>query len=131
MRDRTGRCSICIRKTAMNCGNCAKNGGSCAFDYVNLGAALSSAAVAAQQDFVDNRIMFTIGKAWMDMEGDDIELGFNCRFLIDSVKVAEGENLYIKFKNPNQAITIEAVEESDDFTYCYVIVPVRMDYSGN
>ena len=64
-------------------------------------------------------------------EGDDIEIGFNCRFLIDSVKVAEGENLYIKLKNPNQAITIEAVEESDDFTYSYVIVPVRMDYSGN
>ena len=64
-------------------------------------------------------------------EGDDIEIGFNCRFLIDAVKVAEGENLFVKFKNPNQAITIEAVEESDDFSYCYVIVPVRMDYSGN
>ena len=64
-------------------------------------------------------------------EGDDIEIGFNCRFLIDSVKVAEGENLYVKFKNPNQAITIEAVEEDDEFSYCYVIVPVRMDYSGN
>ena len=63
-------------------------------------------------------------------EGDDIEIGFNCRFLIDAVKVAEGENLYVKFKNPNQAITIEAVEESDDFTYCYVIVPVRMDYNN-
>lgn len=63
-------------------------------------------------------------------EGDDIEIGFNCRFLIDSVKVAEGENLYIKLKNPNQAITIEAVEESDEFSYCYVIVPVRMDYAG-
>ena len=64
-------------------------------------------------------------------EGEDIEIGFNCRFLIDSVKVAEGENLYIKLKNPNQAITIEAVEEDDEFSYCYVIVPVRMDYSGN
>ena len=64
-------------------------------------------------------------------EGDDIEIGFNCRFLIDAVKVAEGENLYVKLKNPNQAITIEAVEESDEFSYCYVIVPVRMDYSGN
>ena len=63
-------------------------------------------------------------------EGEDIEIGFNCRFLIDAVKVAEGENLYIKLKNPNQAITIEAVEESDDFTYCYVIVPVRMDYNN-
>ncbi|MGN0135166.1 ferredoxin domain-containing protein [Anaerotignum sp.] len=55
-----------------NCGNCGKNGGSCAFDYVNLGIALSSAAVVAQMDFVDNRIMFSIGKAWMDMEGNDI-----------------------------------------------------------
>ena len=63
-------------------------------------------------------------------EGDDIEIGFNCRFLIDAVKVAEGENLYVKFKNPNQAITVEAVEESDDFSYCYVIVPVRMDYNN-
>lgn len=55
-----------------NCGNCYQKGGGCAFDYVNLGIALSSAAVAAQMDFVDNRIMFSIGKAWMDMEGDDI-----------------------------------------------------------
>lgn len=55
-----------------NCGNCNQKGGSCAFDYVNLGIALSSAAVAAQMDFVDNRIMFSIGRAWMDMEGDDI-----------------------------------------------------------
>ena len=64
-------------------------------------------------------------------EGDDIEIGFNCRFLIDAVKVAEGESLYVKFKNPSQAITIEAVEESEEFSYCYVIVPVRMDYSGS
>jgi DNA polymerase-3 subunit beta len=64
-------------------------------------------------------------------EGEDIEIGFNCRFLIDAVKVAEGENLFVKLKNPSQAITIEAVEEDDEFSYCYVIVPVRMDYSGN
>ena len=64
-------------------------------------------------------------------EGEDIEIGFNCRFLIDAVKVAEGENLYIKLKNPNQAIMIEAATENDEFDYAYVIVPVRMDYSGN
>ena len=64
-------------------------------------------------------------------EGEDIEIGFNCRYLIDAVKVAEGENVYIKFKNPNQAITIESVEVDDKFSYFYVIVPVRMDYTGN
>ena len=64
-------------------------------------------------------------------EGDDIDIGFNCRYLIDAVKVAEGENIYVKLKNPNQAITIESVEEDDKFSYFYVIVPVRMDYSAN
>ena len=64
-------------------------------------------------------------------EGENIEIGFNCRYLIDAVKVAEGENVYIKLKNPNQAITIEPVEIDEKFNYCYVIVPVRMDYSNN
>ncbi len=64
-------------------------------------------------------------------EGEDIEIGFNCRYLIDSVKAAEGENIYIKLKNPNQAITIEPVEVDEKFNYCYIVVPVRMDYSSN
>ena len=64
-------------------------------------------------------------------EGEDIEIGFNCRYLIDAVKVAEGENVYVKLKNPNQAITIEPVEVDEKFNYCYVVVPVRMDYSNN
>lgn len=55
-----------------NCSECGKNGGSCAFDYINLGIATSSAAVVAQRDFVDNRIMFSIGRAWMDLKGDDM-----------------------------------------------------------
>lgn len=63
-------------------------------------------------------------------EGEDIEIGFNCRYLIDAVKVAEGENIYVKLKNPNQAITIEAVECDEKFNYFYVIVPVRMDYAN-
>ncbi len=64
-------------------------------------------------------------------EGVDIEIGFNCRYLIDAVKAAEGENVYIKLKNPHHAISIEPVEVDEKFNYCYVVVPVRMDYSGN
>lgn len=59
-----------------NCGNSAKIGSSCAFDYINLGVALSSAAIAAQMDFVDNRIMFSAGKAFQEMEdGEMLWLG--------------------------------------------------------
>ena len=44
----------------------------------------------------------------------------------NSVKVAEGENIKITLKSPTQAITIEPAEESDDFKYFYMILPVRM-----
>ena len=60
-------------------------------------------------------------------EGGDIEIGFNCRYLINSVKVAEGENIKITLKSPTTAITIEPTELDEDFTYYYMILPVRMN----
>ena len=60
-------------------------------------------------------------------KGRDIEIGFNCRYLINSVKVAEGENIKITLKSATQAITIEPAEEDDSFKYFYMILPVRMN----
>ncbi len=60
-------------------------------------------------------------------EGGDIEIGFNCRYLINSIKAAEGENIVISFKSPTQAITIEPAEKSEDFNYFYMVLPVRMN----
>ena len=60
-------------------------------------------------------------------EGRDIDIGFNCRYLINSIKVAEGENIKISLKSANMAITIEPVEEDEEFKYFYMILPVRMN----
>ena len=60
-------------------------------------------------------------------EGGDIEIGFNCRYLINSIRVAEGENIRITMSGPTRAITIEPVEEMEDFSYYYMILPVRMN----
>ena len=59
-------------------------------------------------------------------EGRDIEIGFNCRYLINSIKVAEGESIKITLKSPTQAITVEPTEDDEDFRYFYMILPVRM-----
>ena len=59
-------------------------------------------------------------------EGADIEIGFNCRYLIDSVKVSEGDDIVIKLKNASQAITIEPYAPDESFNYFYMILPVRM-----
>ena len=60
-------------------------------------------------------------------EGKDIDIGFNYRYLINSIKVAEGENIRISLKSANMAITIEPVEEDEEFKYFYMILPVRMN----
>jgi DNA polymerase-3 subunit beta len=60
-------------------------------------------------------------------EGGDIVIGFNCRYLINSVRVAEGINITISMKSANQAITIEPTEPDEKFSYFYMILPVRMN----
>ena len=60
-------------------------------------------------------------------EGDSIEIGFNCRYLINSIKAAEGENINITMKGPTQSITIEPTEPDEEFSYFYMILPVRMN----
>lgn len=60
-------------------------------------------------------------------EGGSIEIGFNCRYLIDAVKVAEGENIVMKFKSVSSPVTIEPAEKQDDFDYFYMVLPVRMN----
>lgn len=50
-----------------DCAACRTAGGNCAFAYVDLGIAVSSAVTAAAMDMVDNRIMYSIGKAAGEM----------------------------------------------------------------
>ena len=71
------------------------------------------------------------GKVYDEMdcthEGPDLEIGFNCRYLINSVKAAEGETLRVTMKSPTQAITIEPMEKDEKSSFFYMILPVRMN----
>lgn len=70
------------------------------------------------------------GKVYDEMEcihtGERIEIGFNCRFLINSIRAAEGENILMTFKSAMQSMTIEPKEPSEESTYFYMVLPVRM-----
>lgn len=57
-------CSFCGFE---NCSACQTAGGTCAFMGIDLGIALSSAAMVAARAGVDNRILFSAGKAAMEM----------------------------------------------------------------
>ncbi len=60
-------------------------------------------------------------------EGEDLEIGFNCRYLINSIRATEGEILDLSFKTPTQSVTIRPHEKSEERDFFYMVLPVRMN----
>ena len=61
-------CSFCGFE---NCEKCKEAGGRCAYNTIDLGIALGSAVSIAADNRVDNRIMYSIGKAAAEMNYAD------------------------------------------------------------
>jgi len=95
------------------------------------GSGKSYVKVKAEDNFLTLTSTSVNGKVYDEMdcihEGRDLEIGFNCRFLINSIKVAEGDNVIISMKSPTQAITVEPAKKEENFSYFYMILPVRMN----
>jgi uncharacterized ferredoxin-like protein len=81
----------------LNCGYCGygtcdelkKTKGTCAYNSIDLGIAISSAALTASRFNIDNRIMYSIGRACIDLKLFGI-----------GVKQALGIPLSVTGKNP-------------------------------
>ena len=95
------------------------------------GSGKSYVKIKVEEDTLNLSSTSVNGKVLDEMEcsheGEDIEIGFNCRYLINSIRVAEGEDILISLKSATQAITIEPKEKNDDFNYLYMTLPVRMN----
>ncbi len=79
-------CGLCGYK---NCAANEKSDGICAFNPGDLGIALGSAVAVAAHHHIDNRLMYTIGMAALEM-----------KLLGKDVKVAYGIPLSVSGKNP-------------------------------
>ncbi|MDD3520377.1 MAG: DUF2148 domain-containing protein [Actinomycetota bacterium] len=51
-----------------NCEECKETGGRCAFSFIDLGIAIGSAVSVAASNRLDSRIMYSAGKAAMEMQ---------------------------------------------------------------
>ena len=58
-----------------------------------------------------------------DKMGEDIEIGFNHRFLLEALRYCEDENIKIELSNPRAACFIKPTENND---YIYMLLPVRL-----
>jgi len=88
---------VAANTAGLNCGYCGKPtcealedaGGICAFNSIDLGIAAASAAEIAGRLHLDNRVMYSIGRAGLDLKMFD-----------DKVRQALGIPLSVTGKNP-------------------------------
>lgn len=58
-------------------------------------------------------------------QGENLDIGFNCRLLYDAVKVCDCEKVKLSLTSPLMSMTLEDGEEENDFLY--LVLPVRLN----
>ena len=59
-------------------------------------------------------------------KGDDITIGFNCRFLLDVLKACDDGEMKLYFNNPLMGVLIEP-QNTEQGRYKYFVMPIRMN----
>ena len=62
----------------------------------------------------------------IDKEGDDIEIGFNNRYLLDALRAAKDDKIKVSMSTPLMSMIIEPVEPDPDSVYTYLVLPCKL-----
>ena len=80
------------------------------------------------ENFIDCLCMTPIGKAedvcFCEGSGEGIEIGFNGKYLMDALKAAPADDLFICLNTSSSPCVIKSAAESDKFKY--MILPIRL-----
>ena len=84
--------------------------------------------------FVGNSLQITSKSANGDIfdeieiehTGGDLEIGFNCRYLIDTMRSINTEKIKVKLITPNMSATIEPIDDGAEDSYIYMVLPLKM-----
>jgi DNA polymerase-3 subunit beta len=56
--------------------------------------------------------------------GNELEIGFNCKYLLDALKAIPSEEVRLEMKNGLSPIVFTPADDKDDFSY--MVLPVRL-----
>lgn len=80
------------------------------------------------ENIADFKTATTIGAAHdvcpIAGDGKDLEIGFNCRYLLDALKAVSGDNVTLELTNGLSPIVMTPVDDQEDFAY--MVLPVRL-----
>ena len=88
----------------------------------------------ARCHFHDNRLEITSvsssGKVYDELptshQGGDIEIGFNCRYLIEALKYSQCEKVRLSLSSPFISMVIEPLEPDGNDRFTYLVLPIKM-----
>ena len=58
--------------------------------------------------------------------GDDIEIGFNCRYLLDALRCCDIDRIKLSLTSPLMSMIIEPAEPQEDERFLFLVLPVKM-----
>lgn len=61
-----------------------------------------------------------------EKEGEDIVIGFNCRYLLDALRACDTETLKLSLTSQLMGMTIQPAQESEEGTFTFLVLPVKI-----
>lgn len=61
-----------------------------------------------------------------DKIGDDIEIGFNCRYLLDALRAVDTDKIKLSLTSSLMSMIIEPAEPEEDQRFLFLVLPVKM-----
>ena len=65
-------------------------------------------------------------KIFTEKIGDDIEIGFNCRYRLDAMKSCTADRVKLSLSGPLMSMIIEPAEADENERFLFLVLPVKM-----
>ena len=62
----------------------------------------------------------------IEKDGDDLEIGFNNRYLLDALRACKDDTLKISLSTAFMSRVIQPKNPSESGTYLYLVLPVKL-----
>ncbi|SHK00507.1 DNA polymerase III subunit beta [Paramaledivibacter caminithermalis] len=59
----------------------------------------------------------------IELEGEDLDIGFNSKYLLDALKVIDSEEIFLEFTT---SVSPCVIKPTDNENYIYLVLPVRL-----
>lgn len=83
--------------------------------------------ISAEDIDMNSEATETIG---CDYDEEEMEIGFNAKYLSDVLDNVEGEDVFFEFSSPNRAGIVKPTEEGDDEHLLMLVMPVMLNSYG-